>query len=286
MSYGNAPYRQQPSGHWYRDSYGKWRWAVGTSVNSYGPSPYGSPYGSASSGPGSPYGSPTPDHYPRVVPTTESAYAPPGLVLPLVLMTALSSRGTKAGDHISASLERNVPLQGNGYLPSGTVIQGHVVDSKSAGFMLHEGELGISWDSLKLPDGRQFPVSAHLLGGLGNVGDGNIPYSDVHGGEGWRQRAEQMGVSGAIGNVVEGGAGLGSFVEGGAGMGIWGHGNLYALGGLASGTTVMGLFNLAGGLLRRGHNIIVPSGSQFQIRLDSGLTIPNQPAQGEGGGGF
>lgn len=220
-----------------------------------------------------PYGySSSSGQYRLLAPATES-WAPPGLVIPLTLETALSSRSSRDGDHVAASVCRNVALEGCGYIPAGTQVTGRVTEAKGAGFMLHQGSLSLCFDRMQFPDGRTFPISAHMLGGMGEVGDGDIPYSDVHGSQGWRQRMEQMGVESAVGNVVEGGAGLSGFVEGGGYNLLRGGNPLYGLSALTSGTTVMGLFQVAGGLLRHGRNVIVPAGTQFQIRLDSGLTV-------------
>lgn len=227
------------------------------------------PRGSYPAPPYSSDGSPTyPSPYGPMFPQSGTGYAPPGLTLPLVLVTAISSRSSKDGDPVEASVARNVPLQGCGYVPAGSILSGRVTQTKRAGFMEKGGGLGVTFGELKLPDGRSFPVSGHLLGGLGAVGDGAIPYTDTHGSIGWMNRMENMGVTPTLSQVV---AGVGTIPFN------------YPLGAnyltaFSSPSNFLGLVNLAGGLLRKGHDVIVPSGANFQFQLDTALTIPVQNA--------
>lgn len=210
-------------------------------------------------------------------------YAAAGLVIPLVLITSLSSHGERKGTPVRASVSRAVALQGNGQIPSGSIVSGHVTESKGNGFLERGGSLSIIFDQLTLPDGRAFALNAHLLGGLGEVGYGNLAYSDTHDSLSSRQRLENMGVSAEMGTVGGGAIGLAAAPVYGANF----------VRGLGSATSIVGAANVLGGMLRRGHNIIVPSGVQFQIQLDTplrigpvkdGQEIPPPPVEGSSSG--
>lgn len=199
--------------------------------------------------------------------TAQGSYAAPGLVIPLVLITSLSSHGERKGTPVRASVSRGVPLQGNGQIPSGAIVSGHVTEAKRNGFLERGGSLSIIFDQLTLPDGRTFPLNAHLLGGLGDVGYGDLAYSDTHDSLSSRQRLENMGVSAEMGTVGGGAIGLAAAPVYGANF----------VRGLGSATSIVGAANVLGGMLRRGHNVIVPSGVQFQIQLDAPIRITAMP---------
>lgn len=190
-------------------------------------------------------------------------YAPPGMIIPLVLITGLSSRGARDGDPVRASVDRNITLEGNSYIPAGSIVSGKVTAAKGSGFFQRGGTLSIIFNELRQPNGQSYGLSAHLLGGLGNVGYGNISYADAHGGVSTRRRLESMGVTEELGNVGEAGIGL-------AAAPIYGTNFVRGLGSAAS---ITGAADVLGGLLRRGRNVMVSSGMRFQIQLDSPLQI-------------
>jgi hypothetical protein len=223
------------------------------------------------------YGEP----YNHIFPQAVAGYAPPGLVLPLILVTSLSSRGARDGDPVRATIARNTPLEGNAYIPSGAIVSGHVTEVKRNGFLEHQGSLSIEFNELTLPDGRKFPISAHLLGGLGDVGYGDLSYSDTHGSLSARQRMENMGVTSELGTAGEGGIGLAAAPVYGANFAR----------GLGSATSIVGAADVLGNLFRRGKNVIIASGMRFEIQLDSPLRIgpadqsppPPAPTRSESG---
>lgn len=207
------------------------------------------------------------DGRPQSRAAAQGSYAAPGLVIPLVLITSLSSHGQRKGTPVRASVSRAVPLQGDGQIPSGTIVSGHVTEAKGNGFLERGGSLSIIFDQLTLPDSRTFPLNAHLLGGLGDVGYGNLAYSDTHDSLSSRQRLENMGVSAEMGTVGGGAIGLAAAPVYGANF----------VRGIGSATSIVGAANVLGGMLRRGHNVIVPSGVQFQIQLDAPIRITAMP---------
>ena len=79
-----------------------------------------------------------------------------------------------------------------------------------------------------------------------------------------------MGVTAEVGNVGASGLTLAEAPVYGANF----------VRGLGSATSITGAANVLGLLFRRGRNVVATSGMQFEIQLDSPLTIntPGQPA--------
>lgn len=83
-----------------------------------------------------------------------------GIVIPVVLNMTLSPGKTEDGTEISATLSAS--NQKYGGLPRGTTILGHVVTANRR----KEGTLGVfvlTFDRIKTPDGRSFPIDGSPL---------------------------------------------------------------------------------------------------------------------------
>jgi type IV secretory pathway VirB10-like protein len=235
---------------------------------------YGEPY----TRPGYyPSGSPdyeAPSNYPQYQPQYQSqqqpapdfrgglAYIPQGLVIPIDLRTAISTQVAKEGDFIEASVNTNVPLNGTSYLPAGTVISGQITEAKAGRRLSRSGSLSIEFNNLRLPSGASFPIRAHLLGSIGR-------YKDVNGverGEGMRAKLGQFAIRG-IGGAGLGaalGTGLGAIVGGGSGAGT----------GAWAGAAFGGGLGAMDMLLRKGRDVIIPSGTVMRLQMEQPLSLP------------
>ncbi len=230
---------------------------------------YGQPYGQ-NQAPPSYNSNPPPYQDHRFYTGSPPVEAPAGLVLQVALQTAISTQVAKPGDYIQATVSQNVSLGGRGYIPSGAQIVGSVASAEAGRRLSRSGELGLHFDSLRMPDGRTIPLSAHLVGSLGKYTNKGTGDNDVYRGEGWGAKVGQTLIRGGLGAGL--GAGLGTAVGAiagggrGAGTGAW------------SGTAIGGGVGVADMLLRKGKEVIVPAGTTMQIQLD-------QPAVISGGGG-
>ncbi|MEA2552226.1 MAG: hypothetical protein QOJ65_402 [Fimbriimonadaceae bacterium] len=83
-------------------------------------------------------------------------------VIPFRLNTSLSSNDATVGEQFTATLD---PQEGTEYmgLPAGTVVEGHVetVRAKSSDA---PGVLGLTFDRLRMPNGRMVPIDGALIG--------------------------------------------------------------------------------------------------------------------------
>ncbi|MCB9469656.1 MAG: hypothetical protein H6677_15420 [Candidatus Obscuribacterales bacterium] len=216
----------------------------------------GAPYnGGANYNPG--YNPPPPGYrHGRVV------YAPAGTMLNATLSTSISSQVARPGDLIQANISQAVNL-GDSQIPIGSVLMGQVTDSKAGGRLGLAGKLGVQFNRLRTPDGTETPISASLVGGIGNYDEND---NGVMAGETWKRKTVQAGVRGAAGAGL--GAALGTAVGAiagggrGAGRGAW------------SGTAIGGGVGVASSLaLRKGRDVTIPSGTPIQVRLDAPVSI-------------
>jgi hypothetical protein len=195
-------------------------------------------------------------------PAQQEVYAPQGTVIPVELSTSISTQVTKPGDYIQATLTRNVPLSGFFYLPAGSVVSGEVTRSSPGRFFQRSGLLGIAFNNLRCPDGRSFPIQAHVVGSIAKYAN----KSGVYRGEGFGAKAGNFllrsvigaGAGAALGTAVGAIAGGGH----GVGRGAW------------SGTAIGGGVGLLDDLvLRKGKNVLIHAGTPMQIELDQPLTF-------------
>lgn len=202
------------------------------------------------------------------------AYAPAGLTIPISLQTSISTQVAKAGDMIQAQVSQTMYL-GDATIPSGSVIVGTITDAEAGRRLSRSGELGIKFNRLRTPDGIETPITAHLVGGIGKYTDKGNDQSDVVRGEGWKAKVGQTAIRGGVGAGA--GAALGVAVGAiagrsgsGAGRGAW------------SGAAIGGGVGAASMLMRKGRDVIIPSGTQMQLQLDAPASIAGGGMGGPG----
>lgn len=191
------------------------------------------------------------------------AYAPAGLVLPVSLKTSISTQAAQSGDLIEAGLTDSVNL-GQSAIPAGTTLVGQVTDAKAGGFLGRSGMLGIKFTRLRMPDGSEVPISAHIVGGIGKYAESG---EDTFKGETWKTKVGQAAIRGGVGAGT--GAALGTAVGAIAGRGGYGAGR-----GAWSGAAIGGGVGVAQSLImRKGKEVTIRSGTAMQVQLDAPASI-------------
>jgi len=192
--------------------------------------------------------------------------APPGLMIPIILHTSISTQVAKQGDFIEATVASNLPLAGAGYIPAGTQVTGEITESQAGRRLSRSGALSIQFNSIRLPGGQSEPMEAHLVGTIGRYKEKN----GVARGEGMEAKVGQflLRAGGGAGLGAALGTGLGAIAGGGNGVGRG------AWGGAAIGGGLGGLDMF----LRKGRDVIIPSGTQMQLQLEEPLNLP-EPGQ-------
>ncbi|MFN8551706.1 MAG: hypothetical protein U0103_09475 [Candidatus Obscuribacterales bacterium] len=203
------------------------------------------------------------------------AYAPAGLTMPISLQTSISTQVAKPGDLIQAQISQTMYL-GDATIPQGSILTGTITDAEAGRRLSRSGELSIKFNRLRTPDGIETPITAHLVGGIGKYTDKGSDQSDTVRGEGWKAKVGQTAIRGGVGAGA--GAALGTAIGAiagrsgtGAGRGAW------------SGAAIGGGVGAASMLMRKGRDVIIPSGTQMQLQLDAPATIAGGGMGGPGG---
>ena len=210
---------------------------------------------------GQPYGAP------QYRPGAQQAgvqYAQAGTVIPCQLRTSISTQVAKDGDYIEATTSQPIPLGGYSSIPAGSVVSGQVANAESGRRLSRSGALSIAFNQLRLPNGVTVPITAHLSGGAGKYKENN---QGEFRGEGGKAKLGQTAIRGGVGAGLGAalGTGLGAIAGGGhgAGMGAW------------SGAAIGGGLGVGDMLLRKGRDVVIPSGTSLNVELDQPAAIPD-----------
>jgi hypothetical protein len=193
------------------------------------------------------------------------AYAQAGQIIPVTLTTSIATQVARVGDLIQATISQSITI-GDSSIPAGTQVLGQVTDAKAGGRLTHSGKLQIKFNRLRLPDGSETPITAHIVGSVGKYAEVGGDQSDELTGETTKNKVGSVAFRGLLG--AGGGAALGTAVGAiagggfGAGMGAW------------SGAAIGGGLGAADSLiLRKGTDVTIPSGTNLKLQLDSPVAI-------------
>jgi hypothetical protein len=191
-------------------------------------------------------------------------FVPAGMMLPVLIRTPLSSDTARPGDQIEATLAQPVAL-GDSELPMQTILTGVVTEAAPGTGMSHSGALGLKFNTMQLPNSDPTPISAHIVGRLGNYEprEGAV---DTFRGENTNHKIEDA--------VVRGGLGVGAGAIAGTVLGAIAGGGRGAGRGAIAGLSIGGALGVADSLmLRKGSNVKVQSGQALNLQLDAPAQI-------------
>lgn len=103
-------------------------------------------------------------------PCAPAAEVPAGQVLHCGLSATLSTGLDKPGDPFSATVSEPLFENGQQVIPAGSILQGRIAELDRPGHLRGVGQMLLSVDSLRLPNGGTIPVSATLVGEHGAQG--------------------------------------------------------------------------------------------------------------------
>jgi hypothetical protein len=195
----------------------------------------------------------------------KAIFIPAGMTIPVVLRRDLSSETAKAGDIIEGTVAEDINL-GEMSIPQNSEILGQITSASAGTRMAHAGTLGLKFNKIRLANGSETPIEAHIVGGVAQFTQIGANNSDTYAGEGGRVKLKDAALKGAIG------AGAGALAGTAIGA-IASHG--YGTGrGAVAGLTIGGALGVAESLLlRKGHNVRVESGQVLKLQLDAPATI-------------
>ncbi len=190
------------------------------------------------------------------------AYIPAGMTIPVVLRTSISTTAARAGDLVEAQVSQPIGL-GDVTIPAGSIVTGMITQADPGRRLERSGDLSIKFTALRIPDGPETPISAHIIGGIGKYKQIGSDQSGAVKGEGWGTKVGQFALRSAVGAGT--GAALGTAV--GA---IAGHSGTSTGRGAWSGAAIGGGLGAADSLLlRKGKEVNLLSGQLLQLQLDA-----------------
>ncbi|HUY13348.1 MAG TPA: hypothetical protein VMX16_06925 [Terriglobia bacterium] len=173
--------------------------------------------------------------------------------IPLVLVSALSSRTAYVGQKVYCRTVYPVAVNDRILIPVNTYIKGEITQVERPGHVKGKAQIGLRFDSITLPNGVTRSLNATLSNYAGNGKEGfNRTESKITGQGTKGKDAETVGVTaaesasiGAISTISAGRAGLGAATGGAAG----------------------GLAGLIYVLATRGKEIVLPRGTSLELEL-------------------
>jgi|GEM_PF-1588469 len=180
---------------------------------------------------------------------------PKGTLMSVHVDNQLTASASHPGDPVTATLENDVYTNDEVAIPAGSQVKGQVSSVNAPGHLGKHGEIDIRFDTIKLPDGKVLTMPAHIVtqDQTGTL-KGDTYTKDVFKGIG-------IGAGGAAAGTIVGTAAGGL-------IGAAGAGALFGLG-------VGALGGLGYAAARKGHDVVVSSGSRMSIMLDSPVTFNN-----------
>jgi hypothetical protein len=178
---------------------------------------------------------------------------PKGTMLMIKLDQPVSSFSNRVGDQISATLENDIFVNDSIAIPAGSQVQGQVANVQEAGHMGKHGTVDIRFNAIKTPDNQLVPIRAHVV----TTDQSGILKGDTY------KKDVLKGVA-----IAAGGTGVGTLMglSAGALIGSAGAGALF---GLSAGA----LGGMGYALMRKGKNVIVPTGSRMSIIVDQPVNV-------------
>jgi hypothetical protein len=178
---------------------------------------------------------------------------PEGTEFKLQLHTSISSKTSKVGDRIIATLIQPVSVEDTTVLRKGLRVYGHVSAVKHAGRHGKGGYLALQFDSIEMPNGEKVAILGSLTEIFSSSDNGSVnvgPEGDLKGGG--ASHKEQLAIFLAP---------TAAAAAGGLGPGI-------AVG-VASGVAAI--------LIPKGKSAVVLAGSLLGMRLDEDVTLNLPP---------
>lgn len=234
-------------------------------TNVYNNNAYGStdPYGNSGYGTSNGYGN---DYYNYNSNNNNTGYGydnatlrgrlvsiPKGTLMTIHTAQPITSYAAHVGDPITATLENDVYVNDAVAIPAGSQVLGQVANVNNATHLGKHGDIDVRFDSIKMPDGRVVPITAHVV----TKDQSGILRGDTF----------AMDIAKGVG-VAAGATGLGTLMGTAAGglLGSVGTGALFGLG-------VGALGGLGYAAVRKGKDVIVPAGSRLSVMIDTPVTV-------------
>ena len=183
-------------------------------------------------------------------PSANTSVIPRDTILRVELMSNVSTDASQKGDRFQARVIEPKEFEG-------ATIEGHVANVKRPGRVKSTAQLQLSFDEIRLPDGRSSKMSAQVIEVLTTGGSRDTakvdPEGGVQGRNSTKSDVQKVGTAAGIGAVI------GVIVGGGVGAAV--------------GATIGAGVGTAGVLTERGRDIRLYQGQQLRIRTAGNTEI-------------
>lgn len=152
----------------------------------------------------------------------------------------LSSKNAQVGNQFTTTVVTPVYVKGVEVIPAGSIVTGHVTHVDRASRKSEAGSLDVTFTSIKIPNGVNYPISGSLVGS-----DGRDNEADIKGKSSKKRNAKFIGRGMVVGGLINGAAGV------------------------ATG----GLIGAARGLIKKGEEAQVDPGTEFDIMLNRSVSM-------------
>ena len=150
----------------------------------------------------------------------------------------LTSKNAKIGDKFTTTVVTPIYAKGKEVIPAGSIIGGSVTQVTRAGRKSQAGALEVAFHSVEIPNGTRHQLKGALISAEEEGG--------VKGKSSRKRNAAFVGRGAVVGGLINGAAGA------------------------ATGAVI----GVARGLIKKGQEAEVPSGTQFDIILDGNISLP------------
>ena len=185
---------------------------------------------------------------------------PSGTKLKIIVESPIFEETSKAGDEFAAKIAEDIVIDKNVVIPTASTVTGKITEINLARRLHKAGTVGIEFNNLTTPDGRQIPIVATVLTRSGLLKG--------------RYNAKRGLIAGAtILTPVAAGLGAGLAAEGsavGAGIGA-------VLGAIAG----LGLFTF-----QKGNKVDIKAGDELKIELTEDALVPQEASIEDQPGGL
>ncbi len=180
---------------------------------------------------------------------------PAETTIPLVLRNTLNSRTAHVGQAVYCETIFPITVGNRVVIPTGTAVKGSVTQVVRPGRVKGKAQIGVRFETIVLPNGTTRPLRA-TLSGFGSTGEENFNSKEakIEGASSKGEDAGKIATTATQGTVI---GGLSSRSGKGAGIG--------ALSG--------GIGGLIWVLASRGKEVVLPSGTNFEVQLSSPLSF-------------
>ncbi|MFL6334542.1 MAG: hypothetical protein ACJ754_14600 [Pyrinomonadaceae bacterium] len=165
---------------------------------------------------------------------------PANTLIRLRLNDSLSSKDAQVGGTFSSTVVTPLYVRGVEVIPAGSIVTGHVTHVTRASRKSNTGSINVTFTHLDLPDGAGHPLNASLTTSASADNEG-----EVKGKASTKKNVAFVGAGAVVGGLING----------------------------AAGAVTGGLIGVGRGLIKKGEEAEVKSGTEFNIILNHGITL-------------